>query len=410
MVSIIMPTYNRAYIIERAITSVISQTYKEWELIVVDDASEDNTREIINKYICPQIRYYVNEKNMGANISRNAGIQKAKGEFLAFLDSDNYWPSDRLELQVNIMKQNSPDKCFVYGCVRIADGKDVRIVPEKIFTADELKRVELYENVVDTNTILVKRKLLMSVGGFEKDLPRLQDWELVLRMMYQYQIEGIGCKDCFSYSEIQENSIGRSYSKLVVAMAFLYKKYMCKYLDKKEMVQNIAGFLSYEDVPEDIIESAAYGIATEYPDYFYVALKCLREKEQVRKRSCRMEKLLYEWHVKNHCSKKGTLFSEYFFQNSDVKIIAIYGLGKIGTLFYNEIKKLPVEVKYGIDKEKKGMDIVPVVHPDDFLEPVDWIVVTMIENYVQVKEILAKKYNGKIVTIQELIRNVYKEN
>ena len=75
MISIIMPTYNRAYIIERAIQSVIQQTYKDWELIIVDDASDDHTKDVVMKYLSYNIQYYVNSINKGANLSRNIGVQ-----------------------------------------------------------------------------------------------------------------------------------------------------------------------------------------------------------------------------------------------------------------------------------------------------------------------------------------------
>ena len=112
MVSIIMPTYNRAYIIERAIVSVIHQTYEDWELIIVDDASKDNTREIVKKYISNKILYFENFENKGSNESRNIGVRNAKGEYIAFLDSDNYWPENRLELQISGIEECVYKRCF----------------------------------------------------------------------------------------------------------------------------------------------------------------------------------------------------------------------------------------------------------------------------------------------------------
>ena len=119
MISIIMPTYNRAYIIEQAIESILVQTYKDWELIIVDDASTDTTEQVVSKYLCSKIRYYVNNENKGANYSRNFGADCAKGEVLTFLDSDNYWPETRLEIQYERFKRYESKNCFLYGKVQI---------------------------------------------------------------------------------------------------------------------------------------------------------------------------------------------------------------------------------------------------------------------------------------------------
>ena len=92
LVSIVMPTYNTSKYIEDSIRSVLSQTHKEWELLIVDDCSEDNTDEIIAPYLKDtRIHYLKNEKNMGAALSRNRAIREAKGKYIAFLDSDDTW-------------------------------------------------------------------------------------------------------------------------------------------------------------------------------------------------------------------------------------------------------------------------------------------------------------------------------
>lgn len=107
LVSIIMPSYNTADFISETIDSVLNQTYKNWELIIVDDCSTDNTDEVIEKYLSDQrIRYLKNGKNSGAAISRNYALREAKGKWIAFLDSDDLWVPEKLEYQINFMKYN----------------------------------------------------------------------------------------------------------------------------------------------------------------------------------------------------------------------------------------------------------------------------------------------------------------
>ena len=112
LVSIIMPSYNTGKFIKESINSVINQTYTNWELIIVDDCSKDNTDEIVNSINDNRIIYLKNEKNSGAAISRNKALKEAKGRWIAFLDSDDLWKKDKLEKQIKFMKEN--DYCFSY--------------------------------------------------------------------------------------------------------------------------------------------------------------------------------------------------------------------------------------------------------------------------------------------------------
>ena len=103
-VSIIMPAYNAEKYIEEAIYSVLAQTHKEWELIIIDDCSSDNTEQIVLKYVSKdtRIRYLKNPVNLGVSKSRNLGIKKSKNDWIAFLDSDDCWENDKLEKQLKL--------------------------------------------------------------------------------------------------------------------------------------------------------------------------------------------------------------------------------------------------------------------------------------------------------------------
>lgn len=106
-VSIIMPSYNTGRFIAETIESVLAQTYENWEIILVDDCSTDNTDEAVAPFLCdPRIKYIKNEKNSGAAVSRNRALREATGKWIAFLDSDDLWSPDKLEKQISFMEEN----------------------------------------------------------------------------------------------------------------------------------------------------------------------------------------------------------------------------------------------------------------------------------------------------------------
>ena len=106
LVSIIMPSWNTDRFIAESIDSVLAQTYRNWELIIVDDCSSDNTDEIVASFKDERIKYFKNEKNRGAALTRNRAMREAQGEWIAFLDSDDLWTPDKLEKQIHFMQSN----------------------------------------------------------------------------------------------------------------------------------------------------------------------------------------------------------------------------------------------------------------------------------------------------------------
>lgn len=104
LVSVIMPSWNTGMYIAESIRSVIDQTYENWELIIVDDCSTDDTDEIVGTFTDKRIKYLKNEKNSGAALTRNRALREAKGEWIAFLDSDDLWKPEKIEHQLEFMK------------------------------------------------------------------------------------------------------------------------------------------------------------------------------------------------------------------------------------------------------------------------------------------------------------------
>lgn len=142
LVSIIMPSYNTGKFITETINSVINQTYTNWELIIVDDCSTDNTDEVVAQFNDERIRYLKNPKNSGAAVSRNYALREAKGKWIAFLDSDDLWLPEKLEKQIAFMEKN--DYKFTFTDYKIVTPQGVEL--PYIYTGpNKVTRRKLFE-------------------------------------------------------------------------------------------------------------------------------------------------------------------------------------------------------------------------------------------------------------------------
>lgn len=229
MVSIIIPTYNRAEVIGRAVASILRQTYDDFEIIIVDDGSVDNTQEIVEGINDDRIRYIRLEHNQGACHARNVGIQASKHRYIAFLDSDDEWLPDKLEFQMRKMMDASENVGLVY-CRMSRERDDGR---ERIYTPPyecrkdllegNMFRFLLWRNVIGTPTILVRRECLEDVGGFKDSLPCLQDYELVLRIAKRWQIAFVD--QVLLEVHKTANSISSKVAERLVVQSYLISKY-----------------------------------------------------------------------------------------------------------------------------------------------------------------------------------------
>ncbi|NBG89624.1 glycosyltransferase family 2 protein [Isachenkonia alkalipeptolytica] len=181
LVSVIMPAYNcEEYVIE-AINSVLAQTYKNWELLVLDDGSKDNTLQIIEKFSQKdsRIKALPNGKNMGVSATRNRGIELASGDWIAFLDSDDMWEPLKLEKQFEVVENKSAEFLFTGSSYINEEGepfKGIFEVPEKV-TYKRLRN----QNVISCSSVLVKKKYFENIK-MEKDEMH-EDYAVWLRIL-----------------------------------------------------------------------------------------------------------------------------------------------------------------------------------------------------------------------------------
>lgn len=232
MISVVMPTYNRGYILERSIKSVLNQTYKDLELIIVDDNSNDNTEEIIKSIKDNRIRYIKQKENLGANKARNRGICESRGDLIAFQDSDDEWLPNKLEIQIRELKKKKSD--LVFCSFNRFENDKKEIIPNKNINESNIQNELLHGNFISTQTILAKKACFLN-EKFDDRLPRFQDWDLMIRISLNYKITFIDQPLVNVY--VQHDSISKDREKAEQSIKIMLEKYKVLINNNKNIIE-----------------------------------------------------------------------------------------------------------------------------------------------------------------------------
>lgn len=189
LISVVIPVYNRASVLSAALRSVTAQTFRDFEIIVIDDGSTDDIAATLGGFDTLSIRLLRHSQNRGAAAARNTGVRAAQGRFIAFLDSDDVWMPDKLAQQITVIESadgSTKACCTSYVAVR-DDGKRESLV-RLAARLDWNRHLLLGCNVSPGTTLLVERSCFEEVGYFDESMRRLEDWDWMLRYTARYRL------------------------------------------------------------------------------------------------------------------------------------------------------------------------------------------------------------------------------
>lgn len=232
-VSVVLPTHNRANILEKSLQSVVNQTYRNLEIIVVSDGSTDNTDTLLSEYKTSdsRINYISYHPNKGGNHARNVGIKNATGDFIAFLDDDDEWVPEKIHLQIQEFMKN-PKVGLIYTGAEIIYNKNklsYKSTPKKF--GDLSKDILISNYIGSTSSVMVKTSILAVSGEFDEKLKAQQDYDLWIRICQLTSI-GFVSKPLLKYHNYNSTKqISDDLEKYVDSIVYINKKY--EYLYKK---------------------------------------------------------------------------------------------------------------------------------------------------------------------------------
>lgn len=302
LVSVIIPTFNRAYVLKESILSVLNQTYENIEVVIVDDCSTDDTEKVVSEINDERVVYVKNKYNQGAAASRNSGAELAKGDYLAFNDSDDLWLPEKVEHQINSLLDSECNISYCYLKRRKANNQNYSKVIPQISEIEELNgylyKKLLVNNFIALPTLMIKKALFISANGFNSELRSLEDYEFLLRVTQKEKVifvdkvlvdsrdfgDGINemiknpCDVCDgllavineNYAEIESDNIEfRLKAVLEEAASWLgesdfkeREKKICKYAEKRRIVD-----LKYIRTLSNLIDKDAIKLSLIIPFY-----------------------------------------------------------------------------------------------------------------------------------------------
>jgi len=241
MISIVIPTYKRADYLERLLDSISNQTFKDYEVIVVDDYSpnKEDYEKLVererNKKRFKEFTFLRNDSNKGAPYSRNRGIKQAKYEYIALVDDDDEWLPNKLERQLNVFKGSGETLGIVYTWTDAVNNNKQVLHQYRSLTEGNAKKDILKTCFIPSPSVMVRRSHIIEAGLFDEKLPSCQDWDMWTRMI----LNGSECKVVKSvetlYYKHDSGSIGLS-KKAYLGFIMYFKKHFFSALKNKPIV------------------------------------------------------------------------------------------------------------------------------------------------------------------------------
>lgn len=226
-VSVIIPTFNRSHLIGKTIDSVLNQTYRNFEIIVIDDGSTDNTREVVRSY--GDVVRYFKQTNSGVAAARNTGIAMSEGEYISFLDSDDTFLPDNLEIKMAFFK-NHTNESWVYSDWQYVDerGDLLQTGSQKYNYANRqlngiiFNELIYHRNFISPCTVVLKKLIFKDIGYFDASILSLEEYDLWIRISLKYPVNYIN--EVLTYTTIHSGSLSEDFSKWVQGNARIIDK------------------------------------------------------------------------------------------------------------------------------------------------------------------------------------------
>lgn len=264
-VSVVMAAYNAADFIAEAINSILSQTYTNFELIIVNDGSTDNTDIALSSLISDKRIIYIAQKNAGQTIAKNNGIKAATGEVIGFCDADDYWHPEKLRIQMGIL-QSDPKIGVVYSDIQAINHKGEIIPPSQAFSGKEGNILTdlVFDNFIPFGSVILRKECLKEHGLFNESYRMGIDWDLWLRISTSWQFK-YTTERLYFYrqwdGQMSRNYNGRYNGALTIIQNF-YSSYPLLISHK-----------TYRKAISDIYANYAYHISL-YEGYNFHLIKC----------------------------------------------------------------------------------------------------------------------------------------
>lgn len=376
-VSIVLPTYNGVKYLKESIESVLHQTFNDFELIIVDDCSTDDTLIVANDYAKKDSRIKIihNEINKKLPESLNIGFREAKGEYLTWTSDDNIMKPDMLETLVSRMKDDH-SLGFVYGDIIPIDEKG-KIMVNCGYINGEVD--DIYVRNPFSACFMYTREVYEAVGEYKKETFLYEDYDYWIRI-YEAGFGMFHIKKKMYYYRFHEGSLTSTKRESIDKNDLeLLKKHLIK---EKRSIQREKIKERIEHIEYELNQNHYNRNKEDWLDYTLdVMAKWLTLKQE-----------------------KKTLAQ--YFEKRGYHNVAIYGCRRLGECIAQELKNTGVDLLYGVDKDRDGIytESYKIYHPDDVLEKVDVLVVTSLRFFEEIKKQMSERMSCPIVSLEEVVR------